>query len=281
MASVPTGGYDRGVRRPPSGQAGGGGGQRHQAPRTHLLRAPVRRAPENRTRARPQVLQETSEARGLCGQGARDWGPAAACAGRGLCPCCPHTLVHVTLSLLCKSLLPSVPSLGPWDCSPGSSGGGTRGQQSCAFQWCLPGAHIWPAAAQGPSAPWPVPHWALLTAAGASGLGGAGEDTWGSGDTRGPVSTGVTSVWSVRAQGPWGSAQGTTGGVGGPRKSLEKAPWSPGGRCVGPWALQCTQEVNTCAQMVPPPACSGRGSQVARGSPRPGGHCCDPVAQAR
>lgn len=51
-----TGGRDGGLRRPPSGQAAGGGRQRDPAPREHVLRAPVRRAPADRPRARAQVL---------------------------------------------------------------------------------------------------------------------------------------------------------------------------------------------------------------------------------
>lgn len=151
----------------------------------------------------------------------------------------PVVLSHLFMSHSASSASPSCPLSPHW--APGTAPRFERRRNAGAAElcvsvvspWPLPGAHIWPAAAQGPSAPWPVPHWALLTAAGASGLGGAGEDTWGSGDTRGPVGTGVTSVWSVRAQSPWGSAQGTTGGVRGPRKSLGKAPWSPAGRCVG------------------------------------------------
>lgn len=104
-ASVPTGGRDGGVRRPPPGQAGGGGGQRHQAPRTHLLRAPVRRAPENRTRPRPQVLQETREA----------WGGAPSPSSSHACPRDP------------RPPLPAPPPAAPpprrWGCSPGPSKG--------------------------------------------------------------------------------------------------------------------------------------------------------------
>lgn len=62
-----TGGRDRGLRCPPSGQAGGGDCQRDQASRKHLLRAPVCSGPENRPGARPQVLQKTRKTqRGVC-----------------------------------------------------------------------------------------------------------------------------------------------------------------------------------------------------------------------
>lgn len=216
MASVPTGGCDGGVRRPPPGQAGGGGGQRHQAPRAHLLRAAVRRAPENRTRARPQVLQETGEA-----------------VGGGSVPVV-RTHWFTSRSAASASRPTRRPLAGPLGLPPGSSGGGARGQQG---RECTSVAAPWPSARwlQGPRAACPQPLRALLTTAGASGLGGAGEDTWGSAGSRGPFSTGVTSAWSVRqCRGEDRRGQG---------------------------APQCTQEVTTCAQVRPPPACGGRGSR--------------------
>lgn len=53
------GGRDRGLRCPPTGQAGRGDCQRDQASRKHLLRASVCRGPENCPGTCPQVLQTT------------------------------------------------------------------------------------------------------------------------------------------------------------------------------------------------------------------------------
>lgn len=118
MASVPTGGCDGGVRRPPPGQAGGGGGQRHQAPRAHLLRAAVRRAPENRTRARPQVLQETGEA-----------------VGGGSVPVV-RTHWFTSRSAASASRPTRRPLAGPLGLPLGSSGGGARGSRAVsALRW--------------------------------------------------------------------------------------------------------------------------------------------------
>lgn len=231
MASVPTGGCDGGVRRPPPGQAGGGGGQRHQAPRAHLLRAAVRRAPENRTRAHPQVLQETGEA-----------------VGGGSVPVV-RTHWFTSRSAASASRPTRRPLAGPLGLPPGSSGGGARGQQGPE---CASVVAPWPSARwlQGPRAACPQPLRALLTTAGASGLGGAGEDTWGSAGSRGPFSTGVTSAWSVRQ-----CRGGGQKGSGGPAVH-------PGSDHV------CTGEAPTCLWR--------ERVMAARGSPPPGGHRCDP-----